>query len=80
MKRRSRWLEAFARRFPDYKFKRDDAHNIGLPASKSWAHDTFRRAGITNELGYNTDRELIKKVSTGAAEEMMKLLFAEAAK
>ena len=76
----SRWLGAFAARFPDYKFKRDDEHNVGLPTSKSWAHDTFGCAGITYELGYNTDRELIRKVSTGAAEEMMKLLLTEAAK
>ncbi len=76
----TRWLDAFAGRFPDYQFKRDDAHNVGLPTSKSWAYGTFGCAGITYELGYNTDRELIRKVSTGAAEEMMKLLLAEVAK
>ena len=51
-----------------------------MPTSKAWAYETFGCAGITYELGYNTDRELIKKVSTGAAEEMMKLLLTEAAK
>jgi|GEM_PF-1132624 len=74
----SKWLDAFAKRFPDYKFERDDAHNVGLPTSKAWAYDTFGCPGITYELGYNTDRPLIQKVSAGAAEEMMKLLLAEA--
>ena len=74
----SKWLEAFAKRFPDYKFERNDAHNVGLPTSKAWAYDTFGCPGITCELGYNTDRLLIQKVSAGAAAEMMKLLLAEA--
>ena len=76
----SHWLGAFAKRFPDYKFQRDDNHNVGLPTSKAWAHETFGCAGITYELGYNTDRPLIQKLSTGAAEEMMKLLLDEAAR
>jgi dipeptidyl-peptidase-4 len=74
----SKWLGAFAKRYPDYKFERDDGHNVGLPTSKAWAYDTFGCPGITYELGYNTDRPLIQKVSAGAAEEMMKLLLAEA--
>ncbi len=76
----SRWFGAFAARFPDYKFKRDDAHNLGLPTSKAWAYEAFRCAGITYELGYSTDRDLIKKVSAGAAEEMMQLLLDEVEK
>jgi len=71
----SRWLDAFAASFPDYKFQRDDEHNVGVATSKSWAYDTFHCASITYELGYNTDRELINQVSAGAAEEMMKLLL-----
>lgn len=76
----SKWLGAFAKRFPDYKFQRDDAHNVGLPTSKAWAHETFGCAGITYELAYSTDRELIQQVSAGAAEEMIKLLLDEDAK
>lgn len=71
----SKWLGAFAKRFPGYKFTRDDGHNVGLPTSKAWAYDTFGCPGITYELGYSTDRALIKTVSTGAAEEMMRLLL-----
>lgn len=74
----SKWLGAFAKRFPDYTFEHDDGHNIGQPTSKAWAYDTFGCPGITCELGYNTDRALIQKVSAGAAEEMMKLLLQEA--
>ncbi|MCB1208472.1 MAG: hypothetical protein KDK97_04045 [Verrucomicrobiales bacterium] len=43
------------------------------------SYDTFGCPGITYDLGYSTDRALIKTVSTGAAEEMMRLLL-EAAK
>jgi cytosolic carboxypeptidase protein 6 len=75
----SKWLGALARRLPDYRFERDEAHNVGLPTSKSWAYETFGCAGITYELGYNTDRDLIKKVSAAAAEEMMQLLLTESA-
>jgi dipeptidyl-peptidase-4 len=76
----SRWLGALAGRFPDYQFAREDAHNVGVPTSKAWAYDTFGCAAITYELGYNTDRGLIRQVSTGAAEEMMKVLLEEAGK
>lgn len=73
----SDWLGAIAKRFPGYKFERDTAHNVSLPTSKSWAYDTFGCPGITYELGYSTDRELIQKVCVGAAEEMMTLLLGE---
>lgn len=71
----SRWLGAIHGRFPDYKFKREDAHNVGVPTSKGWAYETFGTPAITYELGYSTDRKLIRSVCEGAAEEMMKLLL-----
>jgi len=76
----SRWLGAIHGRFPDYKFNREDAHNVGVPTSKGWAYETFGTPAITYELGYSTDRKLIRTVCEGAAEEMMKLLLDEAAR
>ncbi|QUE49316.1 hypothetical protein KBB96_10575 [Luteolibacter ambystomatis] len=75
-----RWLGAIHGRFPDYKFKREDAHNVGVPTSKGWAYETFGTPAITYELGYSTDRKLIRTVCEGAAEEMMKLLLEDEAK
>ncbi|MBI3882548.1 MAG: peptidase M14 [Verrucomicrobia bacterium] len=71
------WLGAIRTRFPDYKFKRDAGHNVNQPTSKHWAWTTLGCPGITYEFGYGTDRALIRKISSGAAEEMMKLLLAE---
>lgn len=71
------WIGAIHERFPDYKFKRDAGHNVNQPTSKHWAWTTLGCPGITYEFGYNTDRALIRKISAGAAEEMMRLLLAE---
>ncbi|BCU77627.1 M14 family zinc carboxypeptidase [Luteolibacter sp. LG18] len=76
----SRWLADIRARFPGYKFKREDAHNVGVPTSKGWAHQTFGIPAITYELGYSTDRKLIRQVSQGAAESMMTLLLEENSK
>lgn len=73
----SKWLGAIAGRFPGYSFDRDDKHNVGAATSKSWAYDTFGCPGITYELGYETERPLIRDVAAGAAEEMMRLLLEE---
>ncbi|MBI5773276.1 MAG: succinylglutamate desuccinylase/aspartoacylase family protein [Verrucomicrobia bacterium] len=72
------WMAAIRARFPDYKFKRDAGHNVSQPTSKHWAWTTLGCPGITYEFGYNTDRALVRKISAGAAEEMMKLLLKEA--
>ena len=71
------WLGAIQDRFPDYKFKRDSGHNVNQPTSKHWAWTKLGCPGITYEFSYSTDRALIRKISAGAAEEMMKLLLAE---
>jgi cytosolic carboxypeptidase protein 6 len=72
-----KWLAAIHERFPDYTFAREDGHNAGKPTSKAWAYETFGIPAITYELGYETDRALIRKVCSGAAEEMMRILLAE---
>ena len=72
-----RWLAAFQARFSDYTFKRDDAHNARAATSKAWGYETFHIPAITYELGYNTDRSLIRKTVSSAAEEMMRLLLTE---
>ncbi|WP_395736880.1 DPP IV N-terminal domain-containing protein [Prosthecobacter sp.] len=76
----TQWYNSITARFPDYKLELNNAHNVGIPTSKAWAYDTFGCPGITYELGYSTDRKLIKETTSGAAEEMMKLLLEEAAK
>lgn len=73
------WLGAIGKRFPDYRFKRDVGHNVNQPTSKQWAWTKLGCPGITYEFGYGTDRALIRNISAGAAEEMMKLLLAELA-
>lgn len=74
-----RWLKGIKEHFPDYAFKRDAGHNENLPTSKTWAYKTFGCAGITYEFGYNTSFEKVRGIASGAAEEMMKILFAETA-
>jgi hypothetical protein len=71
------WIGAIQTRFHDYKFTRDAGHNVNQPTSKHWAWTTLGCPGITYEFGYNTDRALIRKISAGATEEMMKLLLKE---
>ncbi|MEW6305334.1 MAG: M14 family metallopeptidase [Verrucomicrobiota bacterium] len=70
------WLESIKTRFPDYKLARSGDHNPNMGTSKGWGYEQFHIPAITYEFGDNTDRELIRKISTGAAEEMMRTLLA----
>lgn len=72
-----RWLKGIQNHFPDYAFKRDSGHNENLPTSKTWAYKTFGAAGITYEFGYGTSFDNVRKIATGAAEEMMKIMLEE---
>ncbi len=74
-----RWLDAVQEALPRFGFDRDNGHNVGQATSKAWAHENFGIAAITWEFGYGTDRKLIRKAAAVGAEELMRLLLAEAA-
>ena len=69
------WLEAIQQRFPDYPVNRSSARDPKLTTSHNWAHRTFGIPAITYEIGDETDRVLLPRIATGAAEEMMKRLL-----
>ncbi|MGB0581351.1 MAG: M14 family metallopeptidase [Limisphaerales bacterium] len=68
------WLKAIGDRLPDYKVNRSAGHNLAKPTSKAWAYERFRCPAITYEFGDQTDRGLIGRQTSVAAEEMMRLL------
>lgn len=70
-----RWLAAIGERFPDYEIRRNGSHNVTQATSKWWAYQNLGVPSITYELGDETDRETIRRVASGAAEEAMKLLL-----
>jgi cytosolic carboxypeptidase protein 6 len=74
------WLDGISRRVPAYEVKRTPNANPTQATSHHWAHREFGIPAITYELGDNTDRVLLQSVATAAAESMMELLLAEAAR
>lgn len=68
------WLSAIQGRFPTYGVNQKASHNAHRSNSKAWVAGTLGVTAITYEFGDETDRETIRSVSTGAAEEMMRLL------
>lgn len=73
------WLRAIQMRFPDYKVTRDGSHDPNGNTSKVWGFLQFGSPCITYELGDSTDRKRIREITSGAAEEMMKMFLAEIA-
>ena len=71
------WLDAIRARFPDYELRRGASVGGKQKTSKRWGYQVLGVPAITYELGDHTDRELIARISRGAAEEMMRLLLAE---
>lgn len=69
------WLTAIDRRFPNYEVRRDGGHAVDSPTSKNWVNKMFGIPAITYEFGDETDRDLIREIASGAAEEMMRLLL-----
>ncbi len=70
-----RWLGAIQKKFPDYKLRRDASYEPNGNTSKTWAYKQFGCPSITYELGDETDRVQIRSLTSGAAEEMMRLLL-----
>ena len=71
-----RWLASLRQQVPEYEFRRQGSHNPRGGTSKSWSYEQFGIPSITYEVGDRTQRDLIDKFATGAAEEAMKLLLA----
>lgn len=69
-----RWLARIKETFPDYEITERPSAAV-RPISKNWFYNTFKCPSITYEFGDRTDRELIRKISTGAAVTMMELLL-----
>ncbi len=74
----ARWLEALAERVPDYSIRAEPRPG-DKPYSKTWVRQTLRVPAIIYEMGDDTDRQLIDRVATTAAGEMMHLLLEEVA-
>ena len=70
-----KWLRAIQERFPDDKVNHDATHNGNRTTSKAWAHRTLDVAAVTYEFADNRDRDQIKKLARGSADEMMSLLL-----
>ena len=70
------WLDAIRAAFPDY-YVNDEPYGLGSPVSKNWFYETFGVPATTYEVGDESDRALIRKLSSGAAEAMMELLLKE---
>jgi hypothetical protein len=69
------WIDAIQKRFPAYKVNRTSTRVPNPTTSHNWSHKTLGIPAITYEIGDETDRALLQQISTGAAEEMMKLLL-----
>jgi len=72
----SNWLSNVQNRTPDYHVNIiDTLSKPTSPTSDRWVQRTFNAPALTYEVGDETDRELIKRVATTAAEELMKILI-----
>lgn len=70
------WLNRIQEMFPDYKLNIDESLNdYTAPTSDGWAYNVFKAPALTYELGDETDRALIRKICSGAAEAMMEILL-----
>ena len=70
------WLDAIRVAFPDY-YVNDEPFGLGSPVSKNWFYQSFDAPAVTYEVGDESDRALIRRLSTAAAEAMMELLLDE---
>ena len=70
------WLDAIRVAFPDY-YVNDEPYGLGSPVSKNWFYETFGVPATTYEVGDESDRALVRRLSAGAAKAMMALLLKE---
>jgi len=70
------WLSNLQSKLPDYYVNIiDTLSKPTSPTSDRWVQRTFNVPALTYEVGDETDRELIKRVATTAADELMKILI-----
>lgn len=69
------WLADYQSRVPGYEVREEPGYSAGRGVSKNWVYDAYGVPTATFELGDETDRQLIRKVSVAAAEAMMKTLL-----
>ncbi|MCC9642272.1 M14-type cytosolic carboxypeptidase [Rhodopirellula sp. JC740] len=73
------WLQSMNNRLGESTMIRDDGHNAHRSTSKAWVAREIGIHAVTYEFGDETDRERIRNIAVGSAEEMMKLLLARKA-
>lgn len=70
------WLDRFQARVPNYEVKRRAGRNLDQANSKNFIYKRYKVPSMTYELGDETDRELIRKLSVESATAMMETLLA----
>lgn len=71
------WLTRLRRRFPDYEVCRQTCLET-KNTSRSWVYRNFSIPAITYEFGDQAQRQHIRRIASGSAEEMMRLLLVAA--
>ncbi len=71
----SAWLGASRDRLPGYEFKHDARPTSEQANSKNYFHTRYKIAAITYELGDETDRAEIERVTPIFAEEFMRAML-----
>jgi len=71
------WFEGLEANIPNYKVN-EAAGNSTKPVSKGWFLYGHNAVGITYEIGDNTPKQAIETIGKVSAEEMMKILVADA--
>jgi len=70
------WLQNLQARFPEYYVNVIDTLSQSTsPTSDRWIMREYDVPALTYEVGDETDRELLKQVAEGSAEELMSLLL-----
>ena len=71
-----KWLGLLQERMPDYKVRRSENANLTQANSKNYVYRAYGVPTVTYEMGDETDRKLIKKITREAATAMMETLLA----
>ena len=72
------WLTNLQTRLPEYHVNIiDTLSKTSSPTSDRWIQKSFNVPAVTYEVGDESNRELINKVASAAAEELMSLLLSD---
>lgn len=69
------WLADYQARLPGYEVSEEPGYSAGRGVSKNWVYEAYGVPTATYEIGDETDRALIEKISKAAARAMMKTLL-----